>query len=74
MVYIFRQGVQYQRDEDVENILDGEVNERSPNIFAVFLRSTIASHVEKLSRPLDVNEVSEKQKFKIQHEITLNIN
>lgn len=47
-----------QREHQAITISVGEANERTPNVLVIFLRSMIASHVKKLEKPLDVNEVS----------------
>jgi len=47
-----------EREQQAIAISVGEANERTPNVLVIFLRSLIASHVKKLKKPLDVNEVS----------------
>jgi len=46
------------REKEAIAVSLGEANERTPNVMVIFLRSSIASHIKKLKKPLDVNEVS----------------
>jgi len=44
------------REKEAIAVSLGEANERTPNVMVIFLRSSIASHIKKLKKPLDVNE------------------